>query len=84
MTKQEPPLLYQLEHDPSERFPLDPTGAEYAWAMDAVLHAVRAHRGKMAARTPELDRANVESTSLCCPGARNPAPPWEMCTCGQA
>jgi arylsulfatase A-like enzyme len=49
----DPPLLYQLEHDPGERF--DVAAAHPAVVAD-ILEAVRAHREGMKAAPSQLDR----------------------------
>ena len=39
----DPPLLYQLEYDPSENYPIDSKSPEYEDAMETIRAAMKEH-----------------------------------------
>eukprot|EP00039_Didymoeca_costata_P010277 m.138109 g.138109 ORF g.138109 m.138109 type:complete len:190 (+) comp14767_c0_seq13:1285-1854(+) len=84
LTKVDPPLIYQVEHDPSERFPLNNTSEEYQQVLAMTTAAITQHNKTLVMKTPELDRVEDPSTSLCCHSDPNPGPPWKQCVCGQS
>lgn len=64
----DPPLIFDLEVDPSERFALDATSAEHA-ALRAAFEAARAaHEATLAKRPPEnqMAQGGDPALALCC------------------
>eukprot|EP01050_Picozoa_sp_SAG11_P012984 SAG11_NODE_1485_length_4822_cov_4.117298_4_plen_323_part_00 len=82
----EPPLLYHINRDPSERFPIDASSEEWRQAMARVRAAVAKQAAALAldgaVALPELDAREDAAGLLCC-GGREAKPPFDMCKCGQ-
>lgn len=83
LTELPTPVVYQVEHDPSERFPLDEQSDEYKQALKAAQAAVQNQAGSFTPgiATPELDAVEDANTMLCCNG-KQPFPP-SACTCAK-
>jgi arylsulfatase A len=84
-TFQTPPLIFQLENDPSERFPLDPATDEYVQASATLTAAAAAHQaglgpGKMA--PSEMAKGLDPELRVCgCPNSQAKYPTLPNCTC---
>uniref|UniRef100_A0A7R9T981 Sulfatase N-terminal domain-containing protein n=1 Tax=Prasinoderma coloniale TaxID=156133 RepID=A0A7R9T981_9VIRI len=80
----DPPLIFDLEVDPSERFALDATSAEHA-ALRAAFEAARAaHEATLAKRPPEnqMAQGGDPALALCCdPHSKERLPDLPNCTC---
>ena len=59
------PLIYQIEHDPGERFPLRVNSSEYVHVFAEILNAVARHRADLVA-LPELLHPRDLSEMICC------------------
>jgi len=70
------PLIFHVEKDPSEQFPLDPTTTEYQNALIDINQAVAAHLDSIIPVQNHLDGMDP-NLSICCD--QNSVP---ICTCG--
>jgi len=83
----DPPLIYHIEHDPSEKYPLDPKSQDYAGAHQDITAAVAVHNaglvpGKMA--PSEMLKGDDPSLKLCCSNASSTGvdgAKYPNCTC---
>lgn len=70
----EPPLLFDLTHDPGESFPLEPDSNQYKQVMDVINKAVEEHNKSVVEVPAELDSyLPSPRRQVCC------HPPW--CSC---
>eukprot|EP00004_Rigifila_ramosa_P014730 TRINITY_DN3373_c0_g1_i1.p1 TRINITY_DN3373_c0_g1~~TRINITY_DN3373_c0_g1_i1.p1 ORF type:complete len:499 (+),score=104.66 TRINITY_DN3373_c0_g1_i1:161-1498(+) len=63
---QEPPLLFNLEIDPSEVYPLDVTLPEYALILTDILEVVAQHNATLPNPLPEPQMDGIGPVGLCC------------------
>jgi len=77
-----PPLLFQLEQDPSEAHPIDPAAAEYAAARATIEAAAKAHRESVTPVPNQIGRGEDGKLKLCCDWAsKEKHPDLPQCTC---
>jgi hypothetical protein len=79
---QHPPLIYQVENDPGETFPLDPNSAEYLGARETIEAAVAKHKPTVTP-VPNMMALGLDPDSkICCdPHSTLKHPNMPNCTC---
>jgi len=80
----DPPLIFHIEHDPSEKYPLPPGSHEYEAAFANIDNAVNAHKqglvpGKMA--PPEMAKGSDPALRICCKSNTTFDGKYPDCTC---
>jgi arylsulfatase A len=79
---QTPPLLFHLEHDPSEAYPINASTAEYASARATIEAAADAHRQSV---TPVPNQAGLgqnKTVKVCCDWeSKSKYPTLPTCSC---
>ena len=55
-TFHDPPLIYNIEADPSENYPLNPVGADYHAAHLEIMAAKEVHEASLQPQTNEMAR----------------------------
>jgi len=78
----DPPLIYHIEHDPSENFPLDPSSQEYQQARAVIEAAVSVHQKEMKPVPNQMAKGTDPNLRVCC-NARSQMfyPLLPNCTC---
>ena len=78
----DPPLIYNLEFDPSEDWPLAPSSAEYQVARAAIEAANRSHQRTLRAVPNQMLRGTDPDLKICCnPHSQRTLPHYPNCTC---
>ena len=62
----DPPLIYHIEHDPSEMHPLSSTSDEYIEARKLIESNVIAHKKNLVWVPPQMARGKDPSLKICC------------------
>ena len=80
--KHDPPLLFQIENDPSERYPVDPLSGVYQ-AQRAIIEAAKSAHEKTVEDVPNQMALGSDPTyALCCdPNSSKKHPQFMNCTC---
>lgn len=71
--KHDPPLLFNVNHDPSEMYPLPSGGAEYKAALDVILAAKREHEASLTPVPNQVGLGDDPSLGVCCSVDTTPA-----------
>nr|XP_039262179.1 arylsulfatase-like [Styela clava] len=66
-SKQDIPLIYDIEKDPQESFPLDPESEEYQKVLKLVVQQVQAHNASILAVESEIDKPYTNDAPCCNP-----------------
>ena len=74
-----PPLLFDLEQDPKERFPLDVTSSEFAPIFKEIVAAVGEHNKTMTFGNPMISLGANKDFFPCCSPSCSPRP--DCCKC---
>ena len=78
----EPPLIFQLENDPGESYPLDATSDEYKQANATLQAAAAAHRASIAPVPNQMSLGLNASLSVCCDrDSKAKYPKLPACSC---
>ena len=78
----DPPLMYDVETDPSEAYPLDHNGSEYQTALAEILAAQAAHEATLRPQTNEMAKGVDPALKVCgCPNSQQQHPNLPNCTC---
>ena len=81
-TMHDPPLVYDLEQDPGENYPLDTNSAEYAAARARVQAGVDAHHASMTPVPNQMGMGLDPDRKVCgCPTSQVTHPTLPNCTC---
>lgn len=75
-TVRDPPLLYNVEHDPSEMYPLDSSSSEYQLAMEEIREAKLEHEATLVQVPNQISLGKDDRLRVCCSEDTTPA-----CTC---
>ncbi|XP_065846637.1 N-acetylgalactosamine-6-sulfatase-like [Oscarella lobularis] len=75
-----PPILYHIEHDPSENYPIDKQSPDYAPTMEAIKNLVASHLGNLTYGTPQM---NICDKHECLWRPDLPVPPSKPYNCCQ-
>ncbi|KAJ8603804.1 hypothetical protein CTAYLR_000219 [Chrysophaeum taylorii] len=77
------PLLFNVEVDPSEKWPIDATSDEYQTALATILAAKTAHETELGEppRDQILLGSNIDYAVCGCPESQASLPQWPNCTC---
>lgn len=77
-----PPLLYNVEHDLGEQYPIDPESDEYASAMATIEAAKQEHEATLSPVPNQMGLGKDEDTVVCCdPDSQSKYPQYMNCTC---
>lgn len=79
-TVQNPPLLYDVEQDPGEKYPLNVTLPMYAAILESINQAVAEHNQNVVPGVPQLDPQDP----LVAPCCNKEYVPGEECVCSQS
>ena len=83
--RHDPPLLFHLEHDPSEAHPLVPLTDEYRRARATIEAAMRAHEAGVAVVPNQMAKGGDNDKTLCCDrDSKKKFPKLPACTCDAA
>eukprot|EP00928_Gymnodinium_smaydae_P032160 TRINITY_DN23365_c0_g1_i1.p1 TRINITY_DN23365_c0_g1~~TRINITY_DN23365_c0_g1_i1.p1 ORF type:complete len:561 (-),score=106.83 TRINITY_DN23365_c0_g1_i1:132-1814(-) len=78
----DPPLLYNVEHDLSEQFPIPSTSAEYAKALALIQRARALHEATLTPVPDQMGRGGNPDLKVCCDAAsKSKLPTYPNCTC---
>jgi arylsulfatase A len=78
----DPPLLYQLEYDPSEDYPIDSKSSEYQDAMEIIQAAKAKHEATLTPVPNQMAMGGNDEYKLCCdPNSQAKYPEYPPCTC---
>eukprot|EP00943_MAST-04B_sp_MAST-4B-sp1_P004964 g4964.t1 len=77
-----PPLIYHIEHDPGENFPLDSNSDEYKEAFKKIDEAAEAHRRSVKPVPNQMALGLDPKKKVCCDwNSKNKYPDYPVCTC---
>merc|ERR1712048_730308 len=77
-----PPLLYNVEHDLSEMYPIDSSSDEYAAAMATINEAKTAHEKTLTPVPNQMAMGKNPDLAVCCdPASEEKHPGYMNCTC---
>ena len=65
----DPALLYQLEIDVGETYPIDPTSVEFTTAMATINKAAAAHKASLTPVPNQMALGNNPKYRVCCKNA---------------
>lgn len=71
-----PPILYNVEHDPSELYQISPKSSEYQAAMETITQAKKEHEATLTPVPNQIGMGMDNSRRVCCDHNTKPA-----CTC---
>eukprot|EP00939_MAST-03C_sp_MAST-3C-sp1_P001955 g1955.t1 len=78
----DPPLIFNVEHDPSESWALDTSSREYEDARTRIENAVAIHKRGMKAVPNQMARGVDPNLKVCCdPKSQEKYPQYPNCTC---
>ena len=79
-TKRDPPLLYDINKDPGERFPIDNNSDLYQKVMTKLLVAKKAEEAKVGIwEDSEMDKGRSEDAEICCNEEGTTCTPFPKC-----
>lgn len=77
-----PPLMYNVEHDLSEQYPMDPNSDEYAKALATIMRAKREHEATLSPVPNQMALGGEDDYVSCCdPASQEKFPKYPNCTC---
>jgi arylsulfatase A len=79
--EQNPPLLFNVEVDPSERWPLDTSLPKYSAILSQIQAATDAHRATVPVMANTCAEMNKTVVVCCDPNSQTKYPQWPPCTC---
>ncbi|EGD74433.1 hypothetical protein PTSG_05798 [Salpingoeca rosetta] len=81
-TFHDPPLMYQIENDPSENWPLDPASEEYKQQHKIITAAVDEHLRNLKPVPNQMAKGLNKDLIICgCPNSQKQYPQYPNCTC---
>jgi len=76
------PLLYNVEHDENERYPIDSSSPEYAAVMATITRAKREHEVTVTPVPNQMGLGSSADVAVCCdPASQEKFPAHMNCTC---
>ena len=79
--KQDPPLLFQIEHDPFEQYPIDNTTTEYKQVRAAIDQARALHNATLLPVVNQNALGQNPDVQVCCdPESQKKYPQFPNCT----
>eukprot|EP00927_Polykrikos_kofoidii_P079894 TRINITY_DN76730_c0_g1_i1.p1 TRINITY_DN76730_c0_g1~~TRINITY_DN76730_c0_g1_i1.p1 ORF type:complete len:559 (-),score=67.51 TRINITY_DN76730_c0_g1_i1:47-1723(-) len=76
------PLLYNVEHDVGEMYPIDTNSDEYKEAMSVITRAKKEHEATMTPVTSQMGLGSNANLGVCCdPESQQKLPSYPKCTC---
>lgn len=76
------PLLYNVEHDENERYPIDSSLPEYAAVMASITRAKREHEVTVTPVPNQMGLGSSADVAVCCdPASQGKFPAYMNCTC---
>ena len=80
-----PPLIYHIEHDPSENYPLSPETLEYKTAHDEITAAAEEHKKGVRPVPNQMLLGKDPKLVVCCDwDSKKKFPERPVCTCNEA
>jgi len=80
--KHDPPLMFQLEKDPGELYPLSPKSEEYTHALAVILEAKAEHEATLTPVPNQIGMGNDKRYGQCCNrNSQEKYPDLPECTC---
>ena len=80
----DPPLIYHIEHDPGENFPLGAGTDEYVAARAKLDAKAAAHRASIKAVPNQIAMGVKKELQICCdPESKKKYPLRPLCTCNE-
>ena len=80
--KHDPPLLFNVEHDPSERFPISSSSDVYKSQREIIEAAREKHEATVDRVPNQMQKGSNASLALCCdPHSQQRYPQYPSCTC---
>jgi arylsulfatase A len=77
-----PPLLYNVEHDLGEQYPIAHDSTEYQTAMAQILKAKKEHEATLAPVPNQIALGGSDDVKVCCdPQSQQKHPSYLNCTC---
>lgn len=77
----DPPLIYHLEHDPGENWPLDPSDPAYVQTRATVEAAVKTHQANLKYVPPQMAKGSNADFAVCGdPNSKAKYPQYPNCT----
>ena len=81
----DPPLVYHIEHDPGENFPLGVGTEEYAAARAMIEAKAKAHRASIRSVPNQIAKGVRKDLQICCdPNSKKKYPLRPLCTCDES
>lgn len=78
----DPPLLFNVEQDVGEMYPLDTNSKEYKEAMEVITRAKKEHEATMLPVTSQMGLGQDKDLATCCdPKSLDRLPTYPNCTC---
>mmetsp|Transcript_16109 Transcript_16109/g.41007 ORF Transcript_16109/g.41007 Transcript_16109/m.41007 type:complete len:546 (+) Transcript_16109:47-1684(+) len=78
----DPPMMFQVEKDPGELYPLDPKSAAYKGALSKILAAKKAHEDSLVPVPNQMSQGVSKHHGKCCdPESQKKYPTYQNCTC---
>ena len=77
-----PPVLYNIEYDISESYPINNKSDTYATQINIIKNAAEAHIASIKPQTNEMARGSSADFDICCdPNSKEKYPMYANCTC---